>query len=106
MVNRLQHLLGTPPEATYNDYYEIRALGMSYIVPLSTALAIERVLDQPGEREWVEFRDVFGARHRMPSRCIWRISESTRESRAALRTFERAMEKEEKDDGDPLKDLV
>ena len=107
MVNRLQHLLGAIPGATsYTDYYEVRAFGVTYIVPLSTALGIERQLDQPGERAWLEFRDVFGARHRLTAGCIYRISESTRETRAAVRAFDRAMEKEEKDDGDPLAGLV
>ena len=107
MVNRLQHLLGAAPgAASYTDYYEVRGFGVTYIVPLSTALAIERQLDQPGERGWVEFHDVFGARHRLTASWIYRISESTRETRAAVRAFDRAMEKEEKEDGDPLADLV
>jgi hypothetical protein len=107
MVNRLQHLTGATPGATsYTDHYVVRGFGVSYIVPLSTALALERQLDQAGERAWIEFQDVFGARHRMTAGCIYRISESTRETRAAVRAFDRAMEKEEKEDGDPLADLV
>ena len=106
VINRLQYLLGPAPEATaYNDYYEIEALGGTYIVPLSTALAIERALDKCGTPDWLEFRDVFGARHRMPSLCIWRITESTRATRAAIRAFDQARRKEEKDDEDPFASL-
>lgn len=103
MVNRLQYLLGDvpPPEPTsYTDYFEVEALGDTYIVPLSTALAIERQLERSAVTEWLEFRDVFGARHRLPVRCVYRITESTRETRAALREFRKAMREEDKEDED------
>ena len=106
MVNRLQYLMGQVPEPTsYTDYYEIEALGDTYIVPLSTALAIERQLDQCATREWLEFRDVFGARHRLPMQCVYRITESTCETRAALRQSRKAMREEQKEDEDPLAKL-
>ena len=106
MVNRLQYLMGQVPEPTsYTDYYEIEALGETYIVPLSTALAIERQLDSCTTREWLEFRAVFGARHRLPARCVYRITESTRATRAALREFRKAMREERKEDEDPFAEL-
>jgi hypothetical protein len=106
MVNRLQHLLARTPEATsYTDYFEIDALGDSYIVSLSTALAIERALDKAGTPDWLEFRDVFGARHRMLALTVYRISECTRETRARLRAFEQARRKEAKEHDDPFADL-
>jgi hypothetical protein len=78
MANRLQDLLGEIPEVTsYTDYYELQVLGDTYIVALSTALAVERRLCQRGATDWLEFHDVFGARHRLPARCVYRISEST-----------------------------
>ena len=64
MVNRLQHL---------TDFYELEALGESFIIALSTALKIER----NNSPDSVEFQDVFGVRHRLPSRCAYRITEST-----------------------------
>jgi hypothetical protein len=107
MVNRVQYLLGEIPEAaSYTDYYELEALGDTYIVPLSTALAVERQLDQATTPDWLEFRDVFGARHRLPARCVYRISESTRTTRASLRAFRKALCEEEKDDEGPLADLA
>ncbi|HEX7939464.1 MAG TPA: hypothetical protein VF483_10760 [Gemmatimonadaceae bacterium] len=106
MVNRVQHLLDEKPGATqFTDYCEIEALGDTYIVALSTALFIERHLEHVNAPGWLEFHDVFGARHRLPARCIYRITESTREARAALRAFQRARDDEEKEDGDPLADL-
>ena len=102
MVNRLQYLMGEVPDPTsYTDFYEVEAIGDTFIVPLSTALAIERQLDRCGILEWLEFRDVFGARHRLPARCVYRITESTRATRAALRGFRKAMRDERKDD-DPF----
>jgi len=99
MVNRLQYLLDKIPEPTsYTDYYELEALGDNYIVPLSTALAIERELDRCVTTEWLEFRDVFGARHRLPAWCVYRITESTRATRTALREYRRTMRGEDKED--------
>ena len=110
MVNRLQKLLGagegeegeeeTPSK--YMDYYVVDAIGDTYIVELSTALAIERHIDKPGSEVWIEFRDVFGARHRLKTLHICRITESTQETRAALRAFDKARRKEERDDEDPF----
>ncbi len=107
VINRLQYLLGPAPETfLYTDYYEIEAFGNTYVVPFSTALLVERELDRYGARGWIEFRDVFGARHRLPARCVYRITESTRETRAALRAFEKARREEEKGDTDPFADLA
>ena len=102
MLNRLQYLRGEPPEATsYTDFYELEALGDTYVIALSTALAIERRLDQCATPEWLEFHDVFGARHRLPARCVYRISESTRVTRANVRAFRKAMREETSEDNTP-----
>lgn len=106
MGNRLRHFMEEPsgrPE--YDEYYQVEAHGDSYIVSLETVLQIERALNRCGEPGWMEFRDLFGARHRMMVRHIYRISESTIEFRAAFRAFERARKKEERDDKDPLEDF-
>ena len=98
MVNRLQYLMGEVPDPTsYTDFYEIEAIGDTYIVPLSTALAIERQLERCAVTDWLEFRDVFGARHRLPARCVYRITESTRATRATLREFRKATREEQED---------
>jgi hypothetical protein len=101
MINRLQHLLGEPREVvSFTDFYELEALGDTYIVALGTVLAIERQLDQSATPDWLEFRDVFGARHRFPARCVYRITESTRATRAALRAFRKAMSEEATEEND------
>lgn len=106
MVNRLQYLLGQVPEATsYTDYYRVETLSDVFVVSLSTAFAIERALDKAATPDWLEFRDVFGARHRVLALCVYRISECTRETRAAVRAFQQARRKEEKQDEDPFADL-
>jgi hypothetical protein len=102
MLNRLKHLLGACEETTkFTDSYEVEALGDTYIVELATALAIERHLDKAGEAVWVEFRDAFGPRHRVLARYVYRLTESTRETRAALRAFWKARRNEDKEDEDP-----
>jgi hypothetical protein len=96
MINRLQSLPGITREATsYNDFYELEALGDTYIVSLGTVLAVERQLDKGATPDWLEFRDVFGARHRLPARCAYRITESTRTTRAAVRAFRKVTREEE-----------
>ena len=87
MTNRLQYLLGETPEAIYTDYYEVDALGDTYIVSFTTALAIERALDKAATPDWVEFRDVFGQEHRVLALCIYRIRECSRATREFLRAF-------------------
>ena len=109
MINRLRHLAlpGITQEATsYTDFYELEALGDTHIVSLGTVLAVERQLDQCAMPEWLEFRDVFGARHRLPARCVYRITESTRATRAAVRAFRKAMIDEAKNDEDPLAGIL
>jgi len=99
MVNRLRYRRGEVPAPTsYTDYYELEALGDTYIVPLSTALVVERELETCGVTDWLEFRDVFGAHHRLPARYVYRITESTRATRAALREFRRTMRGEARED--------
>ena len=98
MVNRLQYLMGEVPDPTsYTDFYEIEAIGDTYIVPLSTALAIERQLERCAVTDWLEFRDVFGARHRLPAQYVYRITESTRATRATLRDFRKGVREEQED---------
>jgi len=96
MINRLQSLPGITREATsYNDFYELEALGDTYIVSLGTVLAVERQLDKGATPEWLEFRDVFGARHRLPALCVYPTTESTLATRAAVRAFRKVMREEE-----------
>ena len=92
MGNRLRFRRGEVPAPTsYTDYYEVEVLGDNYIVPLSTAHVIERELENSAVTDWLEFRDVFGAHHRLPTRYVYRINESTRVTRAALRDYRRTM---------------
>lgn len=98
MINRLHYRRGQVPEPTaYTDYFEVEAIGDTYIVPLSTALAIERQLERCAVTDWLEFRDVFGALHRLPAQYVYRITESTRATRATLREFRKATREEQED---------
>lgn len=106
MIHRLRYRRGEVPAPTsYTDYFEIEALGDTYIVSLSTALAVERQLEKCAVTEWLEFRDVFGAQHRLPARYVYRVTESTSATRAALRELRKSMRGEQKEDEDPLAEL-
>ena len=74
----------------FTDYYQIDALGDSYIVAFSTALTVERQLEECAITDWIEFTDVFDATHRVPAGFIHRITESPR-GRASLRAGETAV---------------
>ena len=87
MTNRLQYLLGQIPEAIYTDYYEVDAVGETYIVSFTTAFAIERTLETAASPDWVEFRDVFGKEHRVLALCIYRIRECSRATGEFIRAF-------------------
>jgi hypothetical protein len=107
MVNRVKQFLDGSGEATkYDEFYEIESTGGVYVVSMATALYVERCLDACGAQPmWVEFRDMFGARHRALTRNISRITESTRNTRALARAFIREREQEERSDEDPLAEL-
>jgi hypothetical protein len=90
MTNRLQYLLGQIPEAIYTDYYEVDALGDTYIVSLATAFAIERALHKAASPDYVELRDVFGKEHRVLVFCIYRIRECSRATGEFVRAFAKA----------------
>ncbi len=104
MTNRLRYLRGDIPHPTsYPDYYQVEALGDTYIVPLSTALAIERQLETSSANEWLDFRDVYGARHRLPAQYVYRITESSRATRATLGELRKSMRNEPRGDDSPTK---
>ena len=88
MIKRLKSRPGIVPEATsYNDFYELEALGDTYIVSLGTVLTVERELARCATPEGLEFRDVFGASHRLPARCVYRISYCDRSAGLGMGTF-------------------
>lgn len=90
MTKRLTNRPDIVPEATsYNDFYELEAQGDTYIVSLGTVLTVERELDRCATHGGLEFHDVFGTRHRLPAPCVYRIAESTRATRATVRSFDR-----------------
>ena len=87
MINRLQNLPGFPEATSYNDFYQLEVLGDTYIVSLGTVLAVARELERCVTPEGTEFRDVFGARHRLPARSVYRISYCDRSIGIGTATF-------------------
>ena len=60
----------------FTDYYEIEALGETYVVAFSVAAQIERVLERGSATDWLDFQDVRGNRHRIPARHVYRVKEA------------------------------
>ena len=104
-MNRLKDFFGDPkgPEGE-GDYFEIQSHYDCFAVSHATAMEVERRLDQLPPPRWIAFRDLAGARHRVPAAQINRISESTAAQREAVREFERARRLEEKKDRRPWED--
>lgn len=104
MIQRLKDLLELRPDAVLDDYFEVEARIYTYVVSFDTALGVKRRLDQFPQPEWVEFTDLFGATQSVRSQDFVRISESTPHTRAAMRTFLRARQNEEKAGEQPAGD--
>ena len=98
MINRLKDLLQASPGAVLDDWFELEARGYTYVVTFDTALRVKLAIEQYPQPEWVEFSDLFGAKQCVRSQDVFRISESTPKTRAAVRTFLRARQTEEKTD--------
>ena len=101
MIQRLRDLLELRPGAVLADYFEIEARLFTYVVSLDTALGVKRRLEQFPQPEWVDFTDLFGATQSVRSQDFFRITESTPETRAAMRAFLAARQQEEKSEGQP-----
>ena len=99
---RLSDRFGEFFEANDNELFEIETLAETFIVSRATAQAIERELDRVPEPGWIEFQDLFGARHRVLAWHVRRITETTPVTLAAWRKFQRNRQQEERADRDPL----
>jgi hypothetical protein len=98
MIQRLKDLLQASPGAVLDDWFELEARGSTFVVTFDTALHVKLGVERVPQPEWVEFTDLFGAAQCVRSQDVVRISESTANTRAAVRTFLRARHSEEKGD--------
>jgi hypothetical protein len=96
MISRLKELLELRPDAVLDDYFEVEARASTYVVTFDTALGVKRRLEQYPRPECVEFTDIFGALQSVRSQDFFRISESTAQTRAAMRSFLSARSRDEK----------
>jgi hypothetical protein len=100
MVNRVLHLVEEQPgERQYDHFYTVETANDCFWVAFDTLLAIEYELDRAHRPLWIEFRDLFGARQRVLSCLVVRLSESTPATRASIRAFRRARKIENEQDG-------
>ena len=103
-MNRVSDFLGKSPEEEYGDFHVVAGEYFTAAVTRETAERIEAVLDQKRVPKWVEFHDRVGSRFRVRTRLIRSIIESTAAQRRADRRYEKAREREEKDDRRPWDD--
>ena len=104
-MNRLTDFFEDPLEPEpLGNFFEIESPYNYFAVSQETVSEIERSLDQLPPPRWVVFRDLFGARHRIPATHVCRISEKTAAQRASSRAFYRARRLEEKMDRRPWED--
>ena len=87
MIQRLKDLLQASPGAVLDDWFELEARGSTFVVTFDTALHVKRAIEQYPQPEWVEFTDLFGAKQCVRSQDVFRITESTPTTRAAVRAF-------------------
>lgn len=97
-IQRLRDLLDQVPGAVLDEYFELEARMYTYIVGFDTAVRVKRECDRFPQPEWVEFTDLFGATQCVRAQDVFRISESTPQTRAAMRAFLSARQKEEKEE--------
>ena len=101
-MNRLKEFFNQPPDPESGDnYWEVDTEHDSFAVSREVAEEIERLIDELHPPRWLVFRDLTGARHRVLTAQVHRISECTEAQRAARREFYRARRREEKTDRRP-----
>ena len=101
-MNRLEDLFQEPtPEEPEGDFYTVETRCDSFAVTGATAEEVERALDVKPAPRWLQFTDLSGARHRVLTRLVERVSECTAAQRAASRAFRRARRLEDKADRRP-----
>lgn len=96
MIDRLADLLELRPDAIVADYFELEARGYTYVVTFDTAVRVKHAIERYPQPDWVEFTDLFGAKQCVRSQDFCRVTESTAQTRAAVRAFLRERQKEEK----------
>jgi hypothetical protein len=102
-MNRLQEYFQDQPEEEepQGDYYTVDTRSETFYVSRDTARAVEQTLDAAQPPRWVVFHDLSGARHRLATHLVERVSECSAAHRASLRAFYRARRLEEKADSRP-----
>ena len=104
-MNRLREFLEGPDEPEPSgDYWTVETQWESFVVSREIAEQVEGALDQMPLAGWIVFTDLTGARHRLRTRLIERVSECMEAQRAARRAFNRARRLEAKADRRPWED--
>ena len=103
-MNRMTGFLAEDPVYEYGDFFVVAGFGFCAEVTPETAARIERALKRWIVPRWVVFYDRVGSRYRVRTAHIRSIVESTAVQRAGDRRYDRAREREEKEDQRPWDD--
>lgn len=94
----MQHLVRAPQRGPPEHYYVVETRTESIPVPRWVAEKVTAQLTRFWRPAWITFRDVAGARHTMRASAIYMVRESSAETRAAVRAFYRARDRERDED--------
>ena len=104
-MNRIKEFFEEPgAREPSGDYYTVETQCDSFVVSRAVAADVERALDQVPPAGWIVFTDLTGARHRLRTRLVERVSECLAAQRARRRAFYRARRREAKADRRPWED--
>jgi len=103
-MNRVSEYFEEPPEQEYGDFFVVAGENFWGAVTREEVARIEAQLDQRKAPKWLVFHDRSGSRYRVRTRLIRSIIESTAEQRKSDRRYEKAREREEKEDRRPWDD--
>jgi hypothetical protein len=105
MIDRLKWRLEEPEDRVPDqDFWEIWCGLGAFYVSRETAAEVLAVLARIRLPRWIHFTDLFGSEVRVRGRDVRQVVESTRDQRAAERTFRRAQRDERKADRRPWED--
>ena len=97
-MNRLQqHQEEEPPRLVGGDHFVLSARSATWYISTEMARHLEACLES-GRPGWVSFVDLAGSRVRIRTREIEYLAQSTSEQRASDRAFQRALNRERRQD--------
>lgn len=101
IINRITRYFARAPDpAPPEQYYLIETLSEFIPVPAAEGERVRAAVQRFWPPRWVAFRDISGAPYTIRTAMVRSVRRSTAESRARVRAFYRARDREAEPDGD------